>query len=123
MPPRRGVPRLTRLTLNTLSDLIRRKLLCCTDSAGDWAVKLVRCLYTNLELGVHNDLDLALWRRLARDWEQADNRDTVKDSIRAFLPALVGPQTRVIDFTYSKMIADNSKKGIAKNASGRCLKT
>ena len=112
MPPRRSVPRLTRLTLNTLSDLIRQKLLSCTDRAGDWVSELVRCLDTNLELGVHNDLDLALWRRLGRDWEHPDIRDAVKDSIRAFLPALVGPQTRVIDFTSSKMIADNTKKGI-----------
>merc|ERR1719480_55871 len=28
-------------------------------------------------------------------------------------PALLGPQTRVIDFTSSKMIADNTKKGKA----------
>ena len=122
MPPRRSVPRLTRLTLNTLSDLIRRKLLSCTDSTGDWVRELVTCLDTNLELGVHNDLDLALWRRLARDWEHPDIRDAVKDSIRTFLPALVGPQTRVIDFTSSKMIADNTKKGIIKDASGCCKK-
>ena len=121
MPPRRSVPRLTRLTLNTLSDLIRQKLLRCTYSAGDWAAELVRGLDTNLELGVHNDLDLALWRRLARDWEHPDIRDTVKDSIRAFLPALAGPQTRIIDFTSSKMIADNTKKGIIKYASGCCV--
>ena len=117
------MPRLTRLTLNALRDLILRKLLDCSDSAGDWAVELVRCLDTNLELGVHNDLDLALWRRLAWDWEHTDNRDTAKDSIRAFLPALVGPHTRVIDFTSSKMIADNTKKGVIKNASRCCFKT
>merc|ERR1711862_674831 len=74
---------------------------------------MVKCLDTNLELGVHNDLDLSLWRRLAQDWEVSNVRDSIKDSIRAFLPALFGPQTRVIDFTASKMIADNTKKGKA----------
>ena len=104
------MPRLSRITLNTLSDSIRRKLL--DDNSGDdWVSEMVKCLDTNLELGVHNDLDLALWRRLAQDWEVSNVRDTVKDSIRAFLTALLGPQTRVIDFTSSKMIADNTKKG------------
>ena len=71
-------------------------------------------LDTNLELGVHNDLDLALWRRLAGDWENRDVMVTVRDTIRALLPSLLGPQTRVIDFTSGKMIADNTKKGIFK---------
>ena len=113
MPPRRSVPRLSRITLNTLSDSIRRKLLD-NNSGDDWISEMVNCLDTNLELGVHNDLDLALWRRLAQDWEVCNVRDGIKDSIRDFLPALLGPQTRVIDFTSSKMIADNTKKGIAK---------
>ena len=109
--------RLSRITLNSLSDSIRRKLLYNNSGReDDWVTELVECLDTNLELGVHNDLDLALWRRLARDWETSDVRDAAKDSIRAFLPALLGPQTRVIDFTSSKMIADNTKKG-SKDAS------
>ena len=105
------MPRLARLTLNTLSDSIHQKLLHCRSGAGTWVAELVECLDTNLELGVHNDLDMALWRRLARDWEDQNIRDAVKDSIRAFLPDLVGSQTRVIDFTSCKMIADNTKKG------------
>ena len=109
------MPRLARLTLDTLSDCIHRKLRHCPGGAGAWVTELVECLDTNLELGVHNDLDLALWRRLARDWENTDTRDVVKDSIRDFLPALVGPQTRVIDFTSCKMIADNTKKGIKED--------
>ena len=108
MPPLRNVPKLSKITLEDLGVTIYQKFIHCPAKSEYWVKELVDCLATNLELGVHNDLDLVLWRRLSQDWESGVSS---KDHIRALIPGLPGPHTRAVDFTSCKMIADNTKKG------------
>jgi len=83
------------------------------ENLAEYGTKIRNCLDTNLEHGVHNDVDGLLWRRL-HDKEvsiidgspgQANNLSSKYD-ISQFLPSLFGIQTKCLDFTCCKSKKD-----------------
>jgi len=106
MPGRKDVPSLVSLTSTTLSNIVLDSFTATSEAAvTEWSKSLYELLAAHLQCGVYQELVQMLLTRLDLDFA---NRPSLRPKARHFVPYLLGPHLKSLDFTNMRIIADKS---------------
>ena len=112
MPATKKLPNLVEITIESLSDKILDQVFAgvtSEDKAREWAGSLTSMLSGQLENGVQQELCQKLWTKLSCEFDNENStRKKRKQRIRWFLPSLLGPHFKGLNFTNCRMIGDKS---------------
>ena len=112
MPATKKLPNLVEITIESLSDKILDQVFAgvrTEDQAREWAGSLTSMLSGQLENGVQQELCQKLWTKLSCEFDnESSTRKKRKQRIRWFLPSLLGPHFKGLNFTNCRMIGDKS---------------
>eukprot|EP00092_Neocalanus_flemingeri_P026042 GFUD01028227.1.p1 GENE.GFUD01028227.1~~GFUD01028227.1.p1 ORF type:complete len:553 (+),score=129.57 GFUD01028227.1:75-1733(+) len=106
MPARKNVPSLVNLTSTNLSNLVLSSFNLTSQAAvTEWAKSLYELLAGHLQCGVYQELVQMLLIKMDLDFA---NNSSLRPKVRQFVPYLLGPHIKSLDFTNLRVIADKS---------------
>jgi len=106
MPERKRVSSLVSLTSSSLSNIVLNSFNGTSEAAvTEWAKSLYELLAAHLQCGVYQELIQILLTRLDLDFA---NNPSLRPKARHFIPYLLGPHLKSLDFTNLRIIADKS---------------
>jgi len=104
MPARKKIASLVNLTSTSLSNLILDSFTITSETAvKEWSKSLYELLAEHLQHGVYQELVQILLVKLELDFL---NNPSLRPKVRQFVPFLLGPHLKCLDFTNLRVIAD-----------------
>jgi len=105
MPARRPVPSLALLVSRHLAASLLDRFSQCGDQVEEWAAGVSLLLQQHLQQGIYEEMVQLLLAALDRDFA---NMPGLRPRARQFVPCLLGPHMKSLDFTGLRIVADKT---------------